>query len=217
MSLPVLYSFRRCPYAMRARLALQISGTQCELREVVLRDKPNEMLEASPKGTVPVLIEPDGTVIDESLEVMLWALNKSDPENWLQAQQEDLEVMLSGVEDFDEHFKPQLDRYKYPNRFDLDDPIPARNAAVEYLRENLASLEKQTYLYGETASLADMALVPFVRQFANTDREWFDSHAPQGLQRWLRHILDSALFGAIMLKYPQWQSPDIGVLFPESV
>ena len=124
--------------------------------------------------------------------------------------------MVALVEDFDRQFKPQLDRYKYPNRFDLDDPLPARSAAVEYLRENLASLETQAYLYGETASLADMAMAPFVRQFANTDRAWFDSHAPQGLQHWLRRILDSALFDAIMLKYPQWQSPDIGVVFPAS-
>ena len=199
---------------MRARLALQVSGTQCELREVVLREKPAEMLAASPKGTVPVLIDLDGSVIDESLDVMLWALRKNDPGNWLRPEAGDLESMLNLVEDFDLQFKPQLDRYKYPNRFDLDDPLPARSAAYEYLCSQTNALEGQRYLHGESASLADMALAPFVRQYANTDREWFDSNASPALQRWLNSILESELFAAIMLKYRQWRSPDAGELFP---
>ena len=199
---------------MRARLALQVSGTQCELREVVLREKPTEMLAASPKGTVPVLIDLDGSVIDESLDVMLWALGKNDPDKWLRPETGDIESILTLIEDFDEQFKPQLDRYKYPNRFGLDDPMPARSAAYEYLCSQTNVLEGQRYLHGESASLADMALAPFVRQYANTDREWFDSNASPALQRWLNSILESELFAAIMQKYRQWRSPDVGELFP---
>lgn len=199
---------------MRARLALQISGTRCELREVILRDKPPEMLAASPKGTVPVLIDLDGSVIDESLDVMLWALNKNDPANWLQPEDSDLKTMVGLVEDFDRQFKPQLDRYKYPNRFDLDDPVPAREAAYDYLQTATAKLDNDKYLFGQQPSLADMALVPFVRQYANTDRVWFDKHTPASLKRWLNSILESELFAAVMLKYRQWRAPEPGELFP---
>ena len=213
-SLPILYSFRRCPYAMRARLAIQVSGTQCELREVVLRDKPAEMLAVSPKGTVPVLIDTTREVIDESLDIMLWALNKNDPQNWLEPQQTDLNSMLKLIAEFDRRFKPQLDRYKYSNRFEGADANRARELAYQYLASVTDKLASQEYLFSRSASLADMALAPFVRQFANTDRDWFDSFASTGLLQWLNRILESELFAATMRKYPQWHAPDSGELFP---
>ena len=215
-ALPIVYSFRRCPYAMRARLALQVSNTRCELREVVLRDKPQDMLDASPKGTVPVLIEPNGAVIDESLDVMLWALGKNDPDNWLNPPGVELQQMLHLINAFDDIFKPQLDRYKYPNRFDGVDPTECRDRAAIYLTEALMPLANSTYLYGAQPSLADMALMPFVRQYANTDRPWFDAQDWPHIQDWLDRILKSPLFLAIMHKYAQWSPPDKGVEFPSS-
>ncbi|MGR8949189.1 MAG: glutathione S-transferase [Gammaproteobacteria bacterium] len=216
-ALPILYSFRRCPYAMRARLALQISQTRCELREVILRDKPPAMLEASPKGTVPVLIDTNGVVIDESLDVMLWALNKNDPQQWLTPKHGAVDEMLVVIHDFDEIFKPQLDRYKYPNRFDDANPITARDDAAKYLCEATRALASSAYLFGHQPCLADMALAPFVRQYANTDRGWFDAQDWPQIQQWLNGILDSELFAAIMPKYPQWKAPDAGVVFPEKI
>jgi glutathione S-transferase len=211
---PVLYSFRRCPYAMRARFALQITQTRCELREVVLKDKPQAMLDASPKGTVPVLINIDGQVIDESIDVMLWALQQSDPENWLTPEHGTLTEMLSLIAEFDTNFKPNLDRYKYPNRFDNVNPAQARDEAAEYLGESTQALANSPYLFGSSPSLADMALIPFVRQFANTDPAWFNAEPWPGLQRWLSSVLDSALFAAIMQKYPKWVAPASGAVFP---
>ena len=199
---------------MRARLALQVSNTRCELREVVLRDKPQAMLEASPKGTVPVLIDTDGRVIDESLDVMLWALRKNDPHNWLNPTAGALEQMLRLINEFDELFKPQLDRYKYPNRFEDADPTQSRDRAASYLTQALNSLTSSAYLFGPTPSLADMALVPFVRQYANTDRQWFDGQAWEHIKRWLDIILNDSLFLAIMKKYPQWAPPERGIDFP---
>lgn len=214
LDLPILYSFRRCPYAMRARFALQVSNTVCELREVVLKDKPQAMLDASPKGTVPVLIKTDGEVIDESIDVMLWSLEKSDPQHWLNPERGKLDDMLALINEFDETFKPNLDRYKYPNRFDNADPETARAEAAEYLQSITASLDNDCYLFGNRPSFADMALSPFVRQFANTDREWFDRQPWPAIQRWLDSILSSELFAAIMQKYPKWLAGDKGVNFP---
>ncbi|MEM7469127.1 MAG: glutathione S-transferase [Pseudomonadota bacterium] len=211
---PILYSFRRCPYAMRARLALKVSETHCELREVVLRDKPAEMLAASPKGTVPVLIVLDNEVIDESLDVMLWALRQRDPNGWLTPESGNLQKMLSLIEDFDAVFKPQLDHYKYPNRFDNANAEEARDKAATYLRGVMAPLRNSPYLFGYQMSLADVALIPFVRQFANTDRQWFDAQSWPEIQRWLSSFLDSQLFQDIMHKYPQWQTGEQGVEFP---
>lgn len=211
---PILYSFRRCPYAMRARFALQVSNTFCELREVVLKDKPLEMLEASPKGTVPVLIKPDGEVIDESIDVMLWALETSDPNNWLNPEHGSRAEMLALIKTFDDVFKPNLDCYKYPNRFENADPTFARDKAAEYLVKVTTALDTRSYLFGTQPSLADMALAPFVRQYANTDRDWFDNQPWPAIHRWLDSILGSDLFNAAMKKYPQWHPPTSGEDFP---
>lgn len=211
--LPILYSFRRCPYAMRARMAIWISGLKVQLREVVLRDKPSHMLAISPKGTVPVLQLPDGVVVDESLDVMLWALGLSDPEKWLEPEIEDLEAMLGLIAACDGDFKHHLDRYKYASRYEGAVAIEHREAAEGFLLSLETRLSSHAYLFGQRASLADFAIMPFVRQFANTDRHWFDSaHYPQ-LQNWLATLLEDAPFTHIMKKYPQWVEGDEPVVF----
>ncbi|RIJ32612.1 glutathione S-transferase [Henriciella mobilis] len=216
MSRPVLYSFRRCPYAMRARLAIASAGLECRLREVVLRDKPTAMLEASPKGTVPVLVLPDGTVIDESLDVMLHALRANDPENWLSPDMGTLEDMLSLISDNDSGFKHHLDRYKYAARYEGADFEHHRAEGGEFLEALDARLSGKPQLFGAQVSLADMAIVPFVRQFANTDRGWFDAQPWPHLQRWLSTHLESQRFKAIMPKFPQWKPGDEEPLFPKA-
>ena len=147
---------------------------------------------------------------------MLWALGKNDPDNWLNPPNIELQQMLHLINEFDDIFKPQLDRYKYPNRFDDVDPVTCRDRAAAYLTEALTPLANSTYLFGTGPSLADMALMPFVRQYANTDRAWFDAQDWTHIQDWLERILISPLFLAIMHKYPQWSPPDRGIEFPSS-
>lgn len=212
--LPIFYSFRRCPYAMRARLALLVSGQRCELREVVLRDKPQAMLAASPKGTVPVLITTDGTVLDESLDIMLWALQQHDPELWLTPQQGSFDAMLALIAQCDGGFKFHLDRYKYPERYDNIDAQAHRAAAAGYLQQLEAQLGSTPYLFGNHPTVADMALAPFVRQFSQTDLGWFDAQPWPRLQVWLSGIVESAMFECVMQKYPQWLSGTAGIVFP---
>ena len=201
--LPILYSFRRCPYAMRARLALQSSGQKVVLREIVLRDKAPEMLIASPKGTVPVLVDND-IVIEQSLDVMHWALKTSDPENWLSMPSEGSAL----IEQADGPFKTSLDHYKYASRYDDVDGEVAREAACEFLQKLNAKLDGQEYLFGDAPCLADMAILPFVRQFAHVDREWFWSQDWSHLISWLDRFLASERFASIMTKYPKWVSGD---------
>lgn len=198
---PILYSFRRCPYAMRARLALLTSGADYVHREVVLRDKPAAMLAASPKGTVPVLVLADGQVIDESIDIMRWALALNDPEAWLARDDAGL------IAEFDGAFKYHLDRYKYPNRHDLD-PLPHRAAGLAMLVQLADRLTGQNYLGGVQRGLTDMAIFPFVRQFAATDAEWFNEAAPMAVQDWLARLVGSALFEQAMVRLPQWIDPD---------
>lgn len=205
--LPILYSFRRCPYAMRARMALWISGTVCELREVKLSNKPAELIEASEKATVPVLVLQDGTVIDESIEIMRWALGRNDPEGWLDGDDSNL------LETMDGPFKHHLDRYKYPTRYDDCDPEPHRQAGYEILSNLNERLSGSTNLHDDQRRLADIASFPFIRQFANHDRAWFDAQPIPHLQAWLKEHLASGLFAAIMQKYPVWQAGDKAVLF----
>lgn len=201
---PILYTFRRCPYAMRARLALSEARLDIRVREVVLRDKPAEMLEASPKGTVPVLVLASGEVIDESLDVMRWALAQADPESWLAADAAETDAL---IKQNDGPFKRALDRYKYPNRYEAEgaDPMEHRNAGfaiLESLSEQIAANGGQ--LLGLAPTLADMAIFPFVRQFAHTELDWWESTAPGPIKTWLAGHRDSPRFRAIMKKYPQW-------------
>lgn len=194
---PVLYSFRRCPYAMRARLALAVSGTRYELREVKLADKPAAMLAVSPKGTVPVLQSADGTMIDQSIEIMRWALSVRDPEHWLARDDAGLIAANDGA------FKHDLDRYKYPERHNVDAMIH-RERGLGFLRGIDARLAADGQLRGPVRGLADAALIPFVRQFAAVDRAWFDAQPLPALKTWLAWHLASGLFHAIMLRVTPW-------------
>lgn len=211
---PILYSFRRCPYAMRARLALDASAQRCELREVVLRNKPAEMLQASPKGTVPVLIQSDGTVIDQSLEIMLWSLQRNDPEHWLTPQRGSMAEMLELIAHFDTHFKANLDRYKYPARFGDVDPLLHRGLASQSLSMLEQRLGKSGCLFGDAPALADMAIMPFIRQFANVSPEWFADQPCEKLKAWLTTSQQSARFVRIMRPLPPWDFGTTGVRFP---
>lgn len=211
-ALPVLYSFRRCPYAMRARLALAVSAEPHEHREVVLRAKPAEMLAASPKGTVPVLVLSGGEVIDESLDIMRWALERSDPAQWLsppQASQQDMDALIAAN---DGDFKRHLDRYKYPNRYADESGSDAAGFALTHRTEAaqwLAQLDARLgdgWLFGTQASLADMALLPFVRQFAHTDADWFAAQPWSRLQDWLAAFEASDLYAGVMGKHAAWRS-----------
>jgi UPF0176 protein len=197
--LPVLYSFRRCPYAIRARLALKQSQVPYALREVALRDKPAEMLALSPKGTVPVLHLPDGRVLEQSLDIMHWALAQHDPDGWLTQAPPDAVQALIDLNDL--QFKPLLDRYKYPERHPQHTQAAWREQAVALM---LAPLDQRLrisrHLLSEHISLADMALLPFVRQFAQVDQAWWDDAELPALRQWLHALLGSALFQAVMAK-----------------
>ncbi|OUS25011.1 glutathione S-transferase [Gammaproteobacteria bacterium 45_16_T64] len=207
ISRPILYSFRRCPYAMRARLAIQYSQVPVELREVVLRDKPADMLHRSPKGTVPVIITPANQVIDESIDIMLWALKQNDPDGWLRDDAESL------IEQNDGEFKAYLDLYKYSDRFP-DFPAEHYRSQAEGFLKRLESLLCQSpFLLGESLSMADMAVFPFIRQFAHVDKAWFDAANYPKLQFWLQQRLNSIMFAQIMEKYPKWQPDTPGVMF----
>ncbi len=207
MERPILYSFRRCPYAMRARMALIISATRCELREIRLRDKPAAMIAASPKATVPVLVLPDGAVIDQSLDIMRWALGRSDPEHWLDGDDAALIAANDGP------FKQHLDRYKYPDRH-ASDPAEHRAAGMAMLAGLEARLAGSGALCGATRTLADIAIVPFVRQFAATDPDWFAAQPVPALQAWLARHIASALFERAMLRVDPWAPGDAPLLFP---
>ncbi len=202
---PVLYSFRRCPYAMRARLALAISQITCALREVKLSAKPQALLSASPKGTVPVLVLPDGTVIDESLDVMRWALGRNDPEAWLRGVDTGLLALNDGP------FKHDLDRYKYSERFGSD-PAEHRARGLAFLHELDQRLMHSRQLCGPVRGLADAAIMPFVRQFAAVDRAWFEACAPGRVVQWLAGHVASPLFQAVMTKRSPWSPEGAEVL-----
>lgn len=213
-ALPVLYSFRRCPYAMRARLALAVSGQVCELREVVLRAKPQGLLQASPKATVPVLVLPDGTVLEQSLDIMRWALARNDPAGWLRPSQGDEAAMLALIAECDGPFKQALDRCKYPNRYPEADGAQARVQAMDWLQGLEARLAGQPFLFGDHAALADMAIAPFVRQFAGIDADWWAAQAWPRLQAWLAQWQAGALFEGVMPKLDAWVDGTEGVRFP---
>ncbi|WP_338422420.1 glutathione S-transferase [Acetobacter musti] len=203
---PVLYSFRRCPYAMRARMGLLVSGVRAEVREVLLRKKPAAMLAASPKGTVPVLVLPDAEVIDESLDVMRWALGQSDPEGWLEGADFGLIGACDGA------FKFHLDRYKYFTRYGCD-PLEHRAAGVRFL-EGLEARLAGGFLCGTRFGLTDAAVAPFVRQFAGVDRAWFDELPLPRVRGWLERFVGSALFARAMCRYAPWRAGDAPV-FPD--
>lgn len=211
---PILYSFRRCPYAIRARLALQASGMAYELREVDLRNKPAAMLTASAKGSVPVLILPDGRVIDESWDIMLWALQNHDPHDWLGAGNDTCTQALRLVEINDGAFKRALDRYKYADPASASSRMQSRAEGEAFLQQLETRLQAHACLLGESFSLADAAILPFVRQFAGVDADWFEAASWPRLRAWLQGGVESAPFLAVMQKYPVWHPQALPCLLP---
>lgn len=212
MSAPILYSFRRCPYAMRARMALWMAGIEVELREVKLAAKPPALIAASPKATVPVLVLTDGKVIDESLDMIRWALGRRDPEGWLAGDEPALIAANDGP------FKHHLDRAKYPGRYEEGGVTDHRAAALALLAPLEARLAEAPYLGGTTRGLTDIALFPFIRQFAAIDPAWFAARPVPQLQAWLERLAGSALFASIMPKFAAWKEGDAPVMFgPSSV
>jgi len=212
--LPVLYSFRRCPYAMRARLAIAASGQPCELREIVLRDKPAALLQASPKGTVPVLVLSSGQVLEQSLDIMLWALQHNDPGQWLQPTAGSVQDMLALIDECDDTFKQALDRCKYPNRYPGSDTEAAFRTAHAWLHTLESRLATASNLMGAHTTLADMAIAPFIRQFAGINAAHWEAGPWPQVRRWLAAWQASDLFDRVMDKYPAWAEGDGLVLFP---
>ncbi len=204
--LPILYSFRRCPYAIRARLAIACSGIQVELREVSLKDKHPTFLQASQSGTVPCLVS-DDAVIDESLDIMVWALKQSDPKGWLNMPATGWDL----IERFDGSFKDALDRTKYAVRHPDLDPLEQRAIAHDILGDLDASMGEWVF---DRPSLADFAILPFVRQFAFVDKPQFDAQSWARLHAWLARFLESPAFQDVMDKRAFWQSEDAPIYFP---
>lgn len=198
--LPLLYSFRRCPYAMRARIALIVCGHTVRVRELILRDKPDEMLAASPKGTVPVLITPGGAVVDESLEVMDWAIDEGDGS--LQYPDERGRRLIA---ENDGSFKRDLDRYKYPSRYEGVDPDAHRESGASFLARLDREIALDGFVSGRFPGYADYAIFPFVRQFRIADPGWFDAQAWPALHAWLARCTGSEVFAKAMTKYPLWK------------
>ncbi|PIB23165.1 stringent starvation protein A [Amylibacter kogurei] len=213
MTLPILYSFRRCPYAMRARLAIFASEQQVELREVVLRDKPEHMIEISPKATVPVLYLLDGSVIEESFEIMEWALNLADP-NQIDPERFRVKARVL-VERCDVEFKPYLDRYKYPNKFDDMTREAAIAKAADFINDLDKMLENQQFLMGHSRGFSDIGIAPFIRQFAHVDRDWFLKQPWKNVIDWYLEFTNWDGFLRIMSKYPKWTPDSKITVFPE--
>jgi glutathione S-transferase len=209
---PILYSFRRCPYAMRARMAIVYSQQSVELREVILKHKPNSLLSCSAKGTVPVLVLPNTPAIDESLDIMLWALSINDPDDW----QSNLVEQKRLIEENDGSFKSNLDKYKYADRYPEQSELFYRESCYRFLNELEERLSGHRFLFSDQYSLADIAIFPFIRQFAHVDLAWFISHKWHEVSRWLTELKSSELFTGIMQKYPAWSEGDIPRFFPSN-
>lgn len=200
-ALPILYSYRRCPYAMRARMALKIAGIDVEIREISLREKPKHMLEISPKGTVPVLVPADNQVIEESLDIMHWSLHQHDPEGWLAIDMVSAQAL---IKENDTSFKKALDRYKYADRFPERTQEDYRQDGEIFLAKLENMLANQAYLFKSTPSMADIAIFPFIRQFRGVDIQWFESSPYIKLNTWINELIESTLFLSIMQKHPTY-------------
>ena len=212
LAMPCLYSFRRCPYAMRARFGLLFAEFQVELREITLKHKPIQMLNISPKGTVPVLQLSDDVVIEESREIMVWALEQQDPQRLLNANTLHEANIL--IDKNDNEFKYWLDRYKYADRYLEMTQTEYRRRGEDFLQVLEGLLTKNAYLLGSHVTIADIAIMPFVRQFAHVDRNVFYNLPYPNLQRWLTCWLEHPLFLQVMTKFEPWQEGDEVVVFP---
>ena len=208
---PILYSFRRCPYAMRARFAIRSSQIIVEVREIKLQEKPSEFLKSSPKGTVPVLITNSGEVLEESLDIINWALNRNDPDKWLDKGKLASHEIAKLLNDLENKFKPNLDKYKYPNRFSGVDQFLYRDKNLFFLEKLNFYLKKNTSLNCEHLTLLDYAIFPFVRQFRNVDQEWFEKLNFIFLNKWINQIIDSQDFLSIMKKFKKWEPNDLPI------
>ncbi|MDO6694951.1 glutathione S-transferase [Aliiglaciecola sp. 3_MG-2023] len=218
MTLPILYSLRNCPYAMRARIALFKANQPVEVREVKLNNKPAEMLQASAKGTVPILVLGDAaspsSIIEESLEVMLWALTQNDPDDLLlRDEQNVLPNMLKLIARFDDEFKACLNAYKCAKRYKEDNLIECRQACevfIQELEERLSYTQdkynavEQPFIFSARESLVDIALLPFIRQFAKVERQWYLQSPYPKVKQWLNHYLQSVMFTKVMTKFEVW-------------
>jgi glutathione S-transferase len=217
MEKPILYSFKRCPYAMRARMIIFLTDIQCELREVHLKNKPQSMLDLSPKGTVPVLQIDAYKVIDESLEIVEWALGINDifKKNKILPDQEVLTKDLISL--FDDEFKFHLDRYKYSVRYQDANPIQSRSKCLEILNKIENSISNSNWFFGDSVNKLDICILPFIRQFRIADPEWFDSlNEIHQVKSWLKHFIKSPLLLNIMNKNDPWQEGDQALIFPFS-
>jgi glutathione S-transferase len=213
-ALPILYSLRNCPYAMRARIAIFKAKQSILLRDIVLSNKPEEMLTASPKATVPVLVLPNGTVLEESFDVMLWALNETDPDNLLHSENEEaLPEMLKLIETFDQEFKTCLEQYKCAKRYRENNISECREVCEQFIRQLEHRLSSHAFIMSDKESLADIALLPFIRQFARVERQWYLQSPYPNVRQWLNHYLQSPMFTKVMAKYPLWTDNHKDVLF----
>ena len=212
--LPVFWSFRRCPYAMRARLAIAASGENVELREIMLRFKPEAFRAVSAKATVPVLELGSGQVIDQSRDIMFWALQRNDPQNWLDIWYRDPNEVNRFIDRLDGSFKHNLDRYKYASRYNADRALTHRLAGAEFLSELDFKLGQESFLSGKNAGILDFASLPFVRQFRIADPDWFDQQHWPYMHKWLSAFLTSRTFAEVMIKYTPWQEGAEPVFFP---
>ncbi|WNC69696.1 glutathione S-transferase [Thalassotalea nanhaiensis] len=217
-ALPILYSLRNCPYAMRARVAIFKAKHTVLLRDLVLSNKPEEMLIASPKATVPVVVLENGTVIEESLDVMLWALNKSDPDDLLRNKvnsgvDNSLSEMLNLINEFDNDFKDSLEQYKCAKRYKETNVVECRERCELYIKMLEQRLTSHAFLMSDKESLLDIALMPFIRQFARVERQWYLQSPYPKLRQWLNNYLQSPMFTKVMAKYPLWKDTHEDVLF----
>ncbi len=212
MTLPILYSFRRCPYAMRARMVLLHSKIQCEIREIKLSNKPKEMLAISPKGTVPVLILENGDILDESLDVMLWAIEQGNLRNLFNSGKKEI---LDLIKINDGEFKDAIDRYKYSSLYPEKPMIEYRKMGQPFLEKIESYLEKNKFIFGKNISLADLAIFPFIRQFCRVDIDWFNSSLFKKIKEWTLFFEGSENFIDIMRKIKPWTTGDKPTLFLE--
>ena len=205
---PTLYSFRRCPYAMRARLALRLCKIECIIREISLKAKSTEFLRVSPKATVPVLVLPNGEVLEESLDIIYWSLEQNDPSK-LKVNNQLGRKTSKLIELFDTEFKFHLDRYKYSSRYNIQNSQVHRDKAREILVQINTMLKGKNYIGGKNISLLDISILPFVRQFRIADMKWFDNNLGlDNVNKWLNIFLNSDLLASIMTKYKVWEIDD---------
>ena len=213
MNYPILYSFIRCPYAMRARMILKLADIKCELREVRLNNKPEHMLKVSPKGTVPVLILED-KIIDESIDIVNWALNLTNVFEG-NTKQDQINLTEELIDLFDDRFKYHLDRYKYSNRYEDIDVEYHQNECLNILKKLETIIDDSNWIFGNRISKLDILILPFIRQFRIANQEWFDSQQNiPSIQRVLMNFLDSNIFKSVMNKYEQWCEGSDKIYFP---